>query len=30
MKLISWNWNWIREEAAKLKVGETKIYEVDV
>ena len=30
MKLISWNWDWIQEEASKLKVGETKIYEVDV
>lgn len=24
--LITWDWNWIRQEAAKLKVGESKIY----
>lgn len=29
-KLISFDWNWLREEAAKLEVGESKIYEVKV
>lgn len=29
-KLITWNWKWLREEAAKLEVGESKIYEMDV
>lgn len=23
-KLISWDWDWIRKEAAKLEVGESK------
>ena len=25
-KLITWDWAWIRKEAAKLKVGESKEY----
>lgn len=29
-KLITWNWKWLREEAAKLEIGESKIYEMDV
>lgn len=24
--LIDWDWNWIRKEAAKLEIGESKIY----
>jgi len=28
--LIDWDWNWIRKEAAKLKVGESKIYDENI
>ena len=27
---ISWDYNWIKDEAAKLKVDESKIYEIDL
>lgn len=29
-KLISWDWEWIRKEAAKLNIGESKIYHENV
>ena len=28
--LISWDWEWIRKQAEKLKVGESKEFEEDV
>lgn len=29
-KFITWNWKWLKDEASKLKVGESKIYEEDI
>lgn len=29
-KFITWDWDWIRKEAEKLKIGESRIYHEDV